>query len=114
MEIAGVRDAFKYLQNPDSNAPSVKLMMEEFYATAVDADYLIYNSSIDASVKSIDDLLAKESLMADFKAVKEGNVRVTDDSMYQHTDTIGELITDLNLMLTGGSEEDMTFLHKLS
>ena len=35
-------------------------------------------------------------------------------SVYQHTDTIGELITDLNLMLTGGSEEDMTFLHKLS
>ena len=55
-----------------------------------------------------------ESSQADFKAVKEGNVWVTDDSMYQHTDTIGELITDLNLMLTGGSEEDMTFLHKLS
>ena len=114
IEIAGGRYAFKDLKNPDSNAPSVKLTMEEFYATAVDADYLIYNSSIDASVKSIDDLLAKESLMADFKAVKEGNVWVTDDSMYQHTDTIGELITDLNLMLTGGSEEDMTFLHKLS
>ena len=114
IEIAGGRYAFKDLKNPDSNAPSVKLTMEEFYATAVGADYLIYNSSIDASVKSIDDLLAKESLMADFKAVKEGNVWVTDDSMYQHTDTIGELITDLNLMLTGGSEEDMTFLHKLS
>ena len=114
IEIAGGRYAFSDLKNPDNNAPSVKLTMEEFYATAVDADYLIYNSSIDASVKSIDDLLAKESLMADFKAVKEGNVWVTDDSMYQHTDTIGELITDLNLMLTGGSEEDMTFLHKLS
>ena len=34
--------------------------------------------------------------------------------MYQHTDTIGELINDFNLMLTGGSEEDMTFLHKLN
>ena len=39
------------------------ITMEEFYNTASDADYLIYNSSIDASVKSIDDLLAKESLM---------------------------------------------------
>ena len=93
---------------------SVNMQMEAFYQQAKDADYLIYNSSIDTSVKSIDDLLAKESLMADFKAVKEGNVWVTDDSMYQHTDIIGELITDLNLMLTGGSEEDMTFLHKLS
>ena len=113
IEIAGGRNAFADLQD-DSGKTSVAITMEEFYNTASDADYLIYNSSIDASVKSIDDLLAKESLMADFKAVKEGNVWVTDDSMYQHTDTIGELITDLNLMLTGGSEEDMTFLHKLS
>lgn len=113
IEIAGGRNAFADLQD-DSGKTSVAITMEEFYNTASDADYLIYNSSIDASVKSIDDLLAKESLMADFKAVKEGNVWVTDDSMYQHTDTIGELITDLNLMLTGGSEKDMTFLHKLS
>lgn len=113
IEIAGGRNVFADLQD-DSGKTSVAITMEEFYNTAADADYLIYNSSIDASVKSIDDLLAKESLMADFKAVKEGNVWVTDDSMYQHTDTIGELITDLNLMLTGGSEEDMTFLHKLS
>lgn len=113
IEIAGGRNAFADLQD-DSGKTSVAITMEEFYNTAADADYLIYNSSIDASVKSIDDLLAKESLMADFKAVKEGNVWVTDDSMYQHTDIIGELITDLNLMLTGGSEEDMTFLHKLS
>lgn len=113
IEIAGGRNAFADLQD-DSGKTSVAITMEEFYNTASDADYLIYNSSIDASVKSIDDLLAKESLMADFKAVKEGNVWVTDDSMYQHTDIIGELITDLNLMLTGGSEEDMTFLHKLS
>ena len=113
IEIAGGRNVFADLQD-DSGKTSVAITMEEFYNTAADADYLIYNSSIDASVKSIDDLLAKESLMADFKAVKEGNVWVTDDSMYQHTDIIGELITDLNLMLTGGSEEDMTFLHKLS
>ena len=44
IEIAGGRYAFKDLKNPDSNAPSVKLTMEEFYATAVDADYLIYNT----------------------------------------------------------------------
>ncbi|MDD5804386.1 MAG: ABC transporter substrate-binding protein [Clostridia bacterium] len=112
IEVAGGRNAFADLQD-DSGKTSVSITMEEFYNTAVDADYLIYNSSIDATVKSLDDLLAKDSLMADFKAVKEGNVWVTDDSMYQHTDTIGELINDFNLMLTGGSEEDMTFLHKL-
>ena len=113
IEVAGGRNAFADLQD-DSGKTSVSITMEEFYNTAVDADYLIYNTSIDATVDSLDDLLAKDSLMADFKAVKEGNVWVTDDSMYQHTDTIGELINDFNLMLTGGSEADMTFLHKLS
>ncbi len=113
IDIAGGRNAFADLQD-DSGKTSVSITMEEFYNTAVDADYLIYNTSIDASVKSLDDLLAKDSLLADFKAVKDGNVWITDNSMYQHTDTIGELINDFNLMLTGGSEEDMTFLHKLN
>lgn len=49
IEIAGGRYAFKNLKNVDSNAPSVKLTMEEFYATAVDADYLIYNGTIDGA-----------------------------------------------------------------
>ena len=114
IELAGGKYIFENLGDEEGARSTVNMQIEDFYQGAKDADYLIYNSSIDASVKSIDDLLAKESLMADFKAVKEGNVWVTDDSMYQHTDIIGELITDLNLMLTGGSEEDMTFLHKLS
>ena len=113
IDIAGGRNAFADLQD-DSGKTSVSITMEEFYNTAVDADYLIYNTSIDASVKSLDDLMAKDSLLADFKAVQDGNVWITDNSMYQHTDTIGELINDFNLMLTGGSEEDMTFLHKLN
>lgn len=113
IEIAGGRNVFADLPN-DTSKTSIAITMEEFYNTAADADYLIYNSSIDASVKSLDDLLAKDELLADFKAVKEGNVWITDNSMYQHTDTIGELINDLNLMFTDGGEENMTFLHKLN
>ena len=50
IEIAGGRNAFADLQD-DSGKTSVAITMEEFYNTAADADYLIYNSSIDASVK---------------------------------------------------------------
>ena len=123
IEIAGGRYAFKNLKNVDSNAPSVKLTMEEFYATAVDADYLIYNGTIDGQVKSISDLeaksnlfsefKAKDSLMADFKAVKEGNVWYTGKNLYQATDTVGELIMDMHLMLTDGDPKEMTFLEKM-
>ena len=38
--------------------------------------------------KRQDDLLAKDSMFADYKAVKEGNVWTTEKSMYQATDKI--------------------------
>lgn len=113
IEIAGGRYVFKDLKNQDSNAPSVKLTMEEFYATAVDADYLIYNGTIDGQVSSISDLEAKSELFADFKAVKEGNVWYTGKNLYQATDTVGELIMDMHLMLTDGDASQMTFLEKM-
>ena len=113
IEIAGGRYAFKDLKNPDSNAPSVKLTMEEFYATAVDADYLIYNGTIDGQVSSISDLEAKNELFADFKAVKDGNVWYTGKNLYQATDKTGELIKDIHLMLTGKNQDQMTLLEKM-
>lgn len=113
IEIAGGRYAFGDLKNPDSNAPSVKLTMEEFYATAVDADYLIYNGTIDDQISSISELEAKNELFADFKAVKDGNVWYTGKNLYQAADKTGELIQDIHLMLTGKSQDDMTFLEEM-
>ena len=113
IEIAGGRYAFKNLKNVDSNAPSVKLTMEEFYATAVDADYLIYNGTIVGQVSSIKELEAKNNLFSEFKAVKNGNVWYTGKNLYQSTDTVGELIRDIHLMLTEENPQDMTFLQKM-
>ena len=89
-----------------------EITMEEFYDAAVNADYLIYNATIDEPLDTIDELLARSSLLADFKAVREGNVWCTDKYLYQATDVIAGLITDIHNMLIG--EEEMTFLHRLS
>ena len=113
IEIAGGRYVFKDLKNSEGNAPSVKMTMEEFYATAVDADYLIYNGTIDGQVSSLSDLEAKSNLFAEFKAVKDGNVWYTGKNLYQATDTVGELISDIHLMLTDGDASQMTFLEKM-
>lgn len=112
IEIAGGRYAFPDLED-ESGKTSISLSMEEFYATAVDADFLVYNASIDAPINSIDELMAKSELFADFKAVKEGNVWTTGKSLYQATDIVGQLIRDLNLMLTDGDASQMTFLTKV-
>ena len=47
------------------------------------------------------------------KAVKEGNVWYTGKNLYQATDTVGELIMDMHLMLTDGDPKEMTFLEKM-
>ena len=113
IDIAGGKYIFQDLKNTKSKSASVELSMEEFYAKAKNADYLIYNASIDSPINSIADLTAKSELFADFKAVKNGNVRCTGKSLYQATDIVGNLITDINLMLTDGDESGMTFLYRV-
>lgn len=49
-----------------------------------------------------------------FKAVKEGNVWCTGTYFYQATDVVGNMITDVNRMLTGGEDSQMTFLKKVN
>jgi iron complex transport system substrate-binding protein len=112
IELAGGRYIFSDTARLDSARAAVAISMEDFYAAAVDADYLIYNASIDAPLNSLEDLLAKSALFADFKAVQAGNVWSTDKYLYQATDIVGELITDINHMLTGQTE-GMTFIHRL-
>ncbi len=115
IEIAGGEYVFSGVdEGDDSKKSSLPVTMEQFYATAVDADYLVYNGTIDNPIESIDELLAKSELFAEFKAVKEGNVWCADKYLYQATDIVGNLIMDLHLMLTGGDEEQMTFLKKIS
>lgn len=113
IDIAGGKYIFSNLKNTESKSASVELSMEEFYSKAEDADYLIYNASIDSPINSIADLTAKNELFADFKAVKNGNVWCTGKSLYQATDIVGNLITDINLMLTDGDESEMTFLYRV-
>ena len=112
IDIAGGKYAFADLQT-DQTASSIQITMEEFYATAVDADYLIYNGSIDTPLTTVEDLIKKDQMFAEFKAVKEGNVWTTGKSFYQATDIVGQMIRDVNIMVTNGSQSDMTFLSKV-
>ena len=112
IELAGGRYAFRDLLPSEDARSTVRLSMEDFYSAAVDADYLIYNGSIDATVDSLDGLLARSALLADFRAVREGRVYATDSSLYQATDTVAQLIADIHRMLAGG-EGEMRFLRRL-
>ena len=83
IKIAGGNYIFTDISDPDTKRSSISLTMEEFYNTAVDADFLIYNAAIDDPIYTIDELIAKDSLFADFKAVKNGNVWCTGKYLFQ-------------------------------
>ncbi len=113
IELAGGKYIFNDLENPGSNSATVRLSMEEFYSKAVNADYLIYNGTIESPLNSMQDLIDKDELFGEFKAVKEGNVWTLDKTWYQATATVGYLIEDLNLMLIDGDPAGMVFLKKV-
>ncbi len=113
IKISGGQYAFENLENTDSNSPSIRLTMEEFYSQAVDADYLIYNGTVDDTVTDIDDLIEKNELFSEFKAVKEGHVWYTGRNLYQATDAMGDMIRDLHTMFTDEDADSLAFLTKL-
>ncbi|MBP3487950.1 MAG: ABC transporter substrate-binding protein [Roseburia sp.] len=113
IELAGGSYVPANLGDPDTKRSTMNMQVEEFYNSAKDADFLIYNSSIDGGVASVDELLDKCGLLADFKAVQEGNVWCTTNDMYQQSLSIGYLTEDIHTMLLGGEEDDMHYLFHL-
>ena len=109
---AGGDYIFSSLDEGEGSQSSVTLEMERFYAMAKDADVIIYNSSIDGSVDSIDALVRKNELLRDFKAVQTGEVWATDQNMYQQMMQTGRIIADFNAAITGSGAET-TYVHKL-
>lgn len=115
IELAGGKYIYETLGDEDSGRSTMNVQLEEFYHTAGEADILVYNSSIDGGVKSIEELVDKSELLADFKAVKEGNVWCTTNDMYQQSMSIGYLIEDFHRILTeeDGGLNNMRYLFRL-
>lgn len=114
IELAGGRYIFDNLGDSESKRSTMNMQVEEFYDGAKDADYIIYNSTIDGGLSSVDELIDKCPVLADFKAVKDGNVWCTTNDMYQQSMSIGYMIRDIHSMLCDGDEDDMTYLFKLA
>lgn len=112
IELAGGDYVFEDLGDPETKRSSVNIQVEEFYNAARDADFLIYNSSIDGGVFNREELLDKCRVLEDFKAVKEGNVWCTTNDMYQQSLSIGYLMEDIYGMLRG-EEDNMHYLFRL-
>lgn len=115
IELAGGTYVPEGLDGNGNALSTMNMQMEAFYAAAKEADYIIYNSTIDGELESLAQLLDKSSLLADFKAVKEGNVWCTEKSLFQETMGLGNMILDIHRILTeeAPDQEEMAYMHRL-
>ena len=99
-----------------NNLATVNISLEDFYAGAKDADVLIYNSTIEGEIRTMDELIAKCPLLAQFKAVQQGNVWCTAQSLFQQSMEMPDLILDMNKVFTEGTPDDseLKFLTKIT
>ena len=108
--LAGADYVFAGLTDSGSNLSTMNLPLEDFYAGARDADFLIYNSTIEGVVSTTDELIAKCSLLADFRAVQNGNVWCTSQSFFQQSMSLADFIQEIHRVFTGERPDDLRFL----
>lgn len=113
--MAGGTYAFAQLAGADENrSSSTTLEMEAFYAQAKDADVIIYNSTVAGRLKGLDELVALNPLLADFKAVKNRRAWCCEQNVYQQMTATGEVVVDLHEAIADTERDELTFLFRLT
>ena len=114
IELAGGSYAFSADElGEQGNRSTVNMDPEQFYAAAKDADILIYNSTVEGTLPTLDALLEKNPLMKNCRAVSTGNVFCTGQNMFQQVSGTAEMISDLHAVISGDTEQPLTFLYRL-
>jgi len=113
IEMAGGDYSFD-IDNSDSASSTMNMQIEAFYEGAVDADIIIYNSTIDGGISSIDELLAKSQVLADFDAVRNGNVWCTGSNVFQKSGAAADMLVELIYIINDDTEnKELKFFYKI-
>lgn len=115
IELAGGQNAFTSddLNVDDNSLSTMNIQFETFYDLAKDADFLIYNSTLDGGISSVEELIGKNNLLEDFKAVRNGNVWCTDKNMFQQTTGAADMIADMHLIFTESNDKEPSYIYHL-
>ncbi|MDE6004436.1 MAG: ABC transporter substrate-binding protein [Oscillospiraceae bacterium] len=116
IELAGGEYIFteENLNLEKNNLSTMNIQTEVFYEIAKNADIFIYNSLIDDELQSIDELLEKSSILADCKAVQNGNVWCAGQNLFQQSTNASEMLADFYAVLHDDSKQGIYFMHKLT
>ena len=99
--------------NRTNASSSTNMQMEPFYAAAKDADVLIYNGTIEGKLSSVDELIEKNALFADFKAIREGRVWCQDGDLFQHPTQAVQQAVDFAAAVADKPDDTLIYLKKL-
>lgn len=115
IELAGGQYIFDDIGDAESGTSTVTVEMETFFAAAKEADTIIYNSTVEGEIETLDELLEKNELLREFRAVKNNNVWCTEQNMHQETLRLGEMIRSFQMIFSGEADEldELPFLHRL-
>ena len=97
----------------DAGRATQTVSMESFYAAAEQADILIYNASIEDAPEDLQQMCAKDNILTQFRAVKEGNVWCMRSLLYQNASRTGAIIRDLHAIVAGEAEDETEFFYRL-
>ena len=110
LELAGGAYAPKGLGEGESGTRQME--MEAFYLAAGDADCILYIGQLGGRPETLSQLLERNALLADFKAVQTRRVYCTGADYFQQAGRLGDLIEDMNRMLSG-DDAVLTHIMKL-
>lgn len=112
IELAGGNYIPKLSQKDEDKTSTKNIQIENFFASAKDADIIVYNAIVDRPIASIKELEALNEVFADFKAVKNNKVYCVGREFFQSTTAVTQFITDMNEILKG-NEENLVYIKKV-
>lgn len=112
LELAGGIYPFANLNPEDSG--NTKMSIEEFYASTLDTDILLYDNTSDVNVHCIADILAYGDYLGDMKAIKEGNVWGINKNYWQSADDVATMIEDIaTIIYFPENEANLHYFYRL-
>ena len=112
IELAGGNYIPKLSQKDEDKNSTRNIQIEDFFASAKDADIIVYNAIVDRPIADIKELEEKNEIFADFKAVKNDKVYCVGREFFQSTSAVTQFISDMNGILNN-NDEKLVYIRKV-
>ena len=114
--MAGGEYVFADLADSGNSLSTMNIPLEDLYAGVKDADVLIYNGTIEGTISTKEELLARCALLTECKAVRSGDIWCTTPNFFQQSMALADFMLDLHAVFTGETADPDTlhFLTKIT